>query len=103
MREQQRPIERSQAEKSAELFGLDLDGMVEADVLRAFRLHVRAAHPDTGAEPAEAAELIMSARKARGVLLRWLLEQPDALCAQCGGSGWVNAGNGRVRPCSRCG
>lgn len=101
----QKPIQRDQAEKAAEVFGLSVDGLEEDDVVSAFRLMVRAAHPDTGAKPDESAKLISVARETRAILLRWLSEQPDPECAQCDGSGWVPAGNGRVRACTnpRCG
>lgn len=101
---QQAPVTRDVAEKAAELFGLQLDTLTEIGLTKAFRFAIRAAHPDTGAKPEEAAELIQTARGARTVLLRWLAEQPDDDCPQCDGSGWVNAGM-RVRPCTnpKCG
>lgn len=102
----QTEITRDQAEKAAAAIGIPvLDGLDQITVLKAFRFAVRAAHPDTGASHEEAAGLIAAARYHRRTLLRWLSEQPDSSCNQCDGSGWVSAGNGRVRACNnpRCG
>ena len=96
-------ITRDEAEKAAELFGLQLAALTDpTPVLKAFRLSIRAAHPDTGATPDEAAELIDSARDARLVLIRWIDQLPATSCAQCGGTGHVNVGKWSARPCSRC-
>lgn len=105
MKSREQPsVTRDLAEQAAGLFGLELDKLTEIELRNAFRFAIRAAHPDTGARPEESASLIQNARAARSVLLRWLSEQPDLECAQCGGSGWVNLGM-RVRACSnpRCG
>lgn len=96
---------RAEAERAAKDFGLQLDGLTESDVVREYRRAIRLAHPDTGASPDEASTLIHGARYRRAVLLRWLSEQPDPTCEYpgCDGSGWISAGNGRIRPCPNCG
>lgn len=96
-------ITRDEAERAAEGFGLALDGLTQDEVVREYRRAIRLAHPDTGASADEASTLIHGARERRRVLLQWLKEQPDDSCTLCDGSGWVSAGGGRIRACSRCG
>lgn len=98
-----KPLGLPEAEKAAEVLGLELSA-VDADTLRkAFRDRVKALHPDTGAEmSAETAEKIQEAFQARVKLLAWVAMQPKSDCTICGGKGWTRSGPFGTRVCTAC-
>lgn len=101
----EKPLTRTDAERAAQTLGLsDIDAVELADVSRAFRTLLRAAHPDASKRNHNGAvERIAELKAARTTLLEWIASRPKASCPVCRGQGAVRGGAFGSRPCPRCG
>lgn len=97
-----RKVTQDDAHRAAATLGVDLSGRTAPDQVRtAFRVCLRAVHPDTGGEEGAAADRIKQLGTARDTLLAWLAQAPKVECKECRGTGYV-WGRFAVQPCSRC-
>lgn len=94
-------ITRADAERAAAVLCVKIEDVTSDSVGAAFRMTVRALHPDRGMGHPDAAERIKEAKDARDLLQRWVRAQPDAMCVLCRGSGHVRRGMGSSH-CPRC-
>lgn len=98
-----RQITQDEAAQAAADLGLLLSSCrTPDDVKGAFRVQLRAVHPDTGGPVQDSSERIRVLGTARDTLNAWLEGQPKPDCKECRGTGYVWS-KMAVKPCSRCG